>query len=61
MDIVLNRKTSYNSPSPGGRELEGGGFHPHLNPLPSRERNFIRDYEVNYKYRILKVCDFEFV
>jgi len=30
--------------SPGGRELERGGrikeFHPHLNPLPSREREF---------------------
>src|SRR5215510_9997346 len=29
-------------PSPGGRELEGGGFaaawHPHPGPLPSRER-----------------------
>jgi hypothetical protein len=35
------------SPSPGGRELEGGEFHPHpsqgegqaLSPLPSRERS----------------------
>ena len=26
------------------------GFHPHLNPLPSRERNFIRDYAEDYKY-----------
>jgi len=24
--------------SPGERELEGGGYHPHLNPLPSREK-----------------------
>jgi len=36
--IIVNCKIPYNSPSPGGRELEGGGFHPHLNPLPSRER-----------------------
>ena len=27
--------------SPGGRELEWGGFHPHLGPLPSRERKEI--------------------
>ena len=33
-------QTPYNSPSPGGRELEGGGFRPHLTPLPSRERKF---------------------
>ena len=39
---------NYKTPSPGGRELEGGGFHPHLNPLPSRARNFIRDYALNY-------------
>ena len=40
------------SPSPGGRELEGGGsfsakrffegIHPHPNPLPSRERGKIK-------------------
>jgi hypothetical protein len=59
--IVLNRKTPYNSPSAGGRELGGGGFHPHLNPLLSRERNFMRDYAANHKYRILEVWDFEFV
>jgi hypothetical protein len=23
--IIVNSKTHYNSPSPGGRELEGGG------------------------------------
>jgi len=27
----------------GGRELEGGGIHPHLIPLPSRERRLFRD------------------
>jgi len=37
-----------NFPSPSGRELEGGAFHPHLNPLPSRARNLIRDYAVDY-------------
>ena len=41
--IIVNCKIPYNSPSPGGR-----GIHPYLNPLPSRERNFIRDYTVNY-------------
>jgi hypothetical protein len=45
---IVNCKTPHNTPSPGGRELEGGGFHPHLNPLPSRARNFIRDYAVNF-------------
>jgi hypothetical protein len=39
--IIGDCKTHYNSPSPSGRELEGGGFHPHLTPLPSRERIFI--------------------
>jgi len=24
-------------------------FHPHLNPLPSRERDFMRDYAGDYK------------
>jgi len=45
--IIVDRKNPYNSPSPCGRELEGGGmyrFHPHLNLLPSRERNSIRGY-----------------
>ena len=28
--IIVNRKISYSSPSPGGRELEGGEIHPHL-------------------------------
>ena len=36
-------------PSPGGRELEGGEIHPHLNPLPSRERKFIRNCVEHYK------------
>jgi hypothetical protein len=35
-------------PPLAGGELEGGGFHPHLNPLPSRARNFILSYAVNY-------------
>src|SRR4030042_5653094 len=35
-------------PPLAGGSLERGGFHPHLNPLPSRERNFIRDYAINY-------------
>jgi hypothetical protein len=38
----------HNSPYPGGRELEGGGFYPHLNPLPSRARKFIQNYAVKY-------------
>ena len=33
------------------RVKEGGRFRPHLNPLPSRERDFIRDYAVNYYFR----------
>ena len=41
-------KMSYNSSSPRGMELERGEFHPHLNPLPSRARNFIPDYAANY-------------
>ena len=38
-----------NSPSPGGRELEGGGFHPqpHPSPLPSREREQGGNYEIS--------------
>jgi hypothetical protein len=45
MDRIRNfKQTPYNSPSPGGRELEGGGFYPHLNPLTSRERDFRQDY-----------------
>ena len=40
---IVNRKNLYHFPSPGGRELEGGGIHPHLNPLPSRERKFTRN------------------
>ena len=51
-EIIVNRKISYNSPSPGGRELEGGGIHPHLNPLPSRERNFIQNYVEGYKKEV---------
>ena len=47
---IVNRKTFYNPPSLGGRELEGGGIHPHLNPLPSRERNFARTYAEYYSY-----------
>ena len=47
---IVSYKIPYRSPSPGGRELEGEGFHPHLNPLPSRARNFRRDYVVNYTY-----------
>jgi hypothetical protein len=39
-NIQLTAKVLNNSLSPGGRELERGGFHPHLNPLPSRERKF---------------------
>ena len=27
---MANHKNLYNSPSPGGRELEGGGIRPHL-------------------------------
>jgi hypothetical protein len=43
------------SPSPGGRELEGGGplanGHPHLNPLPSRERNFTEEEVLKFEFR----------
>jgi hypothetical protein len=52
--LIVNHKMWYNSltpkkeeitaysPSPSGRELEGGGFHPHLSPLPSREKRLLR-------------------
>src|SRR4030042_469901 len=40
------------SPSPGERELEGGGLHPYLNPLPSRERNFKQASAVNHNSRL---------
>jgi hypothetical protein len=46
--IIANDRTLYGSPSPSGRELEGGGFHPHLNPLPSGERSSIPAHAVNY-------------
>ena len=49
LPIKVNRKNRYNSPSPGGRESEGGGFHPHPDPLPSRKREFIRDCVEDYK------------
>ena len=29
---LVNRKNLCNSPSPSGRELEGGGIHPHVTP-----------------------------
>jgi hypothetical protein len=45
--IIVNCKTRYNAPSPGGRELEGGGnlaeftlTLPHPNPLHQVEREF---------------------
>jgi hypothetical protein len=50
-DTIVNSKTRYSSPSPGERELEGGRFHLHLNPLPLRARNFIRDYAEYYSLR----------
>ena len=53
--IIVNRGISYNSPSSGGRELERGGIHPLLNPLPSRERNFVRTCVGYYKLRIVKL------
>ena len=49
---MVSYKIPYTSPSPSGREIEGGGFHPHLNPLPSRARISIRDYAVNYSVAI---------
>jgi hypothetical protein len=41
--IDIENTDTQNLPSPGGRGLRGGGtslvtFHPHPNPLPSRER-----------------------
>ena len=56
---IVNHKTSYNLPSPGGRELKGGGIHPHLYPLPSRERNFIWNYAGYYKshHILARICD----
>jgi len=39
----------YYPPSPGGRELERGGTHPHPNPLPSRKRINITDLFDNQK------------
>jgi hypothetical protein len=32
-------ETAYDSPSPGGRELEGGGFDPRLDPPLPGERD----------------------
>src|SRR4030042_4914515 len=45
---MVNCRTLIKLPPLAGGSLEGGGFHPHLNPLPSRERNFIRDCAINY-------------
>jgi len=46
--IIVNSKTHYNS-LPWWEGVRGRGkpsrVHPHLNPLPSRERNL---YEINY-------------
>jgi hypothetical protein len=46
MLLIIDCINYYNSPSPGGRELKGGGkarrAHPHPYPLPLRERDFIR-------------------
>ena len=51
--IIVNHKNLYNSHSPGGRELERGEIHPHLDPLPSRERkcigNCVEDYKQTFK------------
>jgi hypothetical protein len=30
--------------------VSGRGFHPHLDPLPSRERDFVRDQLVYHRY-----------
>ena len=35
--MIVDCRIAHNSPSPGGRELEGGGS---LSPLPLRERGF---------------------
>jgi hypothetical protein len=40
-DDKRNPNAKSSSLAPGGRELGRGGFHPHLNPLPSRERKTI--------------------
>src|SRR4030042_6763764 len=45
---MVNCQTLFKLPPLAGGSLERGGFHPHLNPLPPRERNFIRDYAINY-------------
>src|SRR4030042_2111265 len=45
---MVNCQTLLKLPPLAGGSLERGGFPPHLNPLPSRERNFIRDYAINY-------------
>ena len=36
--MIVSHRIRHNPPSPCGREIEGGEIHPHLNPLPSRER-----------------------
>ena len=46
-EIIVNRKTPYNPPSPGGGSYREGEIHPHLNPLPSRERHFNRVYRTD--------------
>jgi len=51
MGYTVNHNNPYDSPSPYGRETEEQEvhrFHPHLNPLLSRERDFIRDYAKEY-------------
>ena len=47
--FVVNRKNLHNSPSPGVRELEGGGIHHHLTPdlirsSPIQGEDSTRDY-----------------
>jgi len=47
-ELNNTRGNASNPPAPGGRGLRGGGvtycnvtvYHPHPNPLPSRERKF---------------------
>ena len=55
---MVNRKNLYNSPSPGGRELEGGGPHPHLSPLPSRERKLIWNPVEDYTSKGIGIFEF---
>jgi hypothetical protein len=55
--LILETRPTQNLPSPGGRGCRGGGIessHPHLHPLPSREREIFFGFEYLYHFSLLK-------